>query len=90
MVWLILVFFLACAFIFYSRLRDVRHEQLVLSVGLVIAAIAYIGFALIWGNSLWISVEILGVFFTACSFFSGINSLFIGYRSVGRYILFGI
>lgn len=59
--WLMIGLILAGCFIFYGRSRGERHELWVLSVGLIIAAVIYIGFAFFWGSAIWIIVEILGV-----------------------------
>lgn len=38
-----------------------RREQETISVGLIVAAIIYVGFAVVWGNRTWIGVEVIGV-----------------------------
>ncbi|MEN1728579.1 MAG: DUF6010 family protein, partial [Pseudomonadota bacterium] len=41
--------------------RSKRNSQLILAQALVIAALIYLAFALIWANPLWIGIELLGV-----------------------------
>ena len=43
-----------------NRLK--RHSMIhLLGISLIIAAIIYIGFAVVWGSTVWVAVEALGV-----------------------------
>ncbi len=51
-----------------KRLKTVRR---LLGQGLVVAALIYIGFAIIWGDLTWIGIETLGVLiYSACYWLS--------------------
>lgn len=60
-VWFALGLFLAVIFVLYARRNDSRHEQTILGLGLIGAALIYVGFAALWGDSRWIAIEIVGV-----------------------------
>lgn len=59
--WLILGLGLGGALLLYARTRGIRGEKRILSIGLLIAAIIYVGFAFIWGNATWVAIEIAGI-----------------------------
>ena len=71
--WLVIGSILAGCFIFYGRSRGERHELRVLSVGLIIAAFFYVGFAFYWGSAIWIIVEMLGVLLYSIFVFLGLK-----------------
>ncbi len=50
-------------FIWYARSQGDVNERLLLASGLVIAAVIYIGFGLVWGNVYWVGIESGGVVF---------------------------
>ena len=60
-IWLIIGLVLGTALLLYARARGRNRQKRILSIGLVVAAIIYVGFALLWGNPMWIAVEVAGV-----------------------------
>lgn len=60
-VWIILGIGLALLFIAYARRQKLMSERRAYAVGLVVAAVIYVGFGLVWGNLSWISIEMGGV-----------------------------
>ena len=50
-------------FLWYARSKGATNERLLLASGLVIAAVIYIGFGLVWGNVYWVGIESAGVVF---------------------------
>ncbi|MEN8133505.1 MAG: DUF6010 family protein [Pseudomonadota bacterium] len=60
-VWLIAGVLLGGVLLLYARAHGIKGEKRILSVALVIAAVIYIGFAFVWGNTAWIAIEIAGV-----------------------------
>ena len=61
LVWLLLGLVLGAAYIYWTRSLGAVLELRALTAGLVIAALIYVGFAVIWGNGNWILVELAGV-----------------------------
>ncbi len=61
--WFILGLLSSGVLIFYARSYAPKSEGYTLSIGLFIVAIVYIGFALVWGSTNWVGIEILGVLF---------------------------
>lgn len=59
--WLLLGFVLATPLLIYARSRGGKAELNILGIALVIAAIIYPGFAVVWGDSEWIIIELIGV-----------------------------
>lgn len=59
--WLIVGVFLGGGLLLYARAHGIKGEKRILSIALVVAAIIYIGFALVWGDVAWIAIEIAGV-----------------------------
>ena len=51
---------LGCGLIFYVKSFRADAEKRILAAALVIAAVIYIGFALIWGDAKWVFVESAG------------------------------
>jgi len=58
--WLLLGLFLGVAFLAFARTRG-GAERRVLALGLLVAAVIYVGFALIGAGPAWLLVEMLGV-----------------------------
>ncbi|MEW8030043.1 MAG: DUF6010 family protein [Candidatus Thiodiazotropha sp.] len=58
--WLVLGLALGIALILYARNRG-RSEKTILAIGLIVAALIYVGFALIWGDATWFFIELAGV-----------------------------
>jgi len=59
--WLLLGLVLGGILLIYARSYSRRGEVQVLANTLVIAAIIYVGFAIIWGNVIWFSIELAGL-----------------------------
>lgn len=59
-VWLLLGALVGAAFLAFARSRR-GAEMMVLSLGLLVAALIYLGFALSEGEPVWLLVEALGV-----------------------------
>lgn len=59
--WLLLGLAAAILFIRFARERGEDQEQKVLATGLLVAALIYVGFAILWGNWRWITLEVGGV-----------------------------
>ena len=64
-IWLILGLILGAIFLLYARRYANREEKFIITSGLVLAAIIYVGFALVWGNTTWLGIEIVGILFYA-------------------------
>ncbi len=47
----------------YARTRKPAEERLLLAAWLVVAAVVYIGFGLVWGDVYWVGIEAAGVVF---------------------------
>lgn len=60
-IWLLIGILLALLFLLLARSRGTKSEPTVLAIGLLVAAIIYIGFALRWGNTQWIAIEVGGL-----------------------------
>ena len=60
-IWLILGIVLGVVFLLYARSGSKHREIQVLSAGLVVATVIYVGFAIIWGGYKWILIELAGV-----------------------------
>ncbi len=59
--WLVFGVFLGSLLLFLSRSFQAKVEIRILSISLVVAAIVYIVFALVWGNSNWFFIELIGL-----------------------------
>lgn len=59
--WLILGLVFSAALLMYARSYRARGEKKVLAIALVIAAIIYVVFAFIWGNTTWVLIEVIGI-----------------------------
>jgi len=59
--WLFIGFVLAGLLILMARKHSSKGEKNFLAQGLLIAALIYIGFAMIWGDLYWLGIEGLGV-----------------------------
>ncbi|MEZ4619105.1 MAG: hypothetical protein R2867_26825 [Caldilineaceae bacterium] len=64
--WLLVGFVLGGLFVVAARRHDVQKERVILAVGLLVAALIYVGFALLWGNLQWIAIEVGGLLLYAC------------------------
>ena len=60
-IWLLLGLVLGSILLIYARSYSQRGEIQVLTIALVIAAIIYVGFAIIWGNLIWVAIELAGL-----------------------------
>lgn len=60
-IWLLIGILLAGLFLWGARSRGPQREPTILAFGLIVAAIIYIGFALVWGNPQWVAIEIAGL-----------------------------
>lgn len=45
----------------FILIAGITSERIVLSVGLPVATIIYVGFAAMWANGPWLAIELLGV-----------------------------
>ena len=59
--WLVLGLFFGAALIMYARKYRAKGEKIILAKALIVAAIIYVLFAIIWGNTTWMVIEIIGV-----------------------------
>ena len=59
--WLFLGLAGGSALIFYTNSRHHEKQTQVLSVGLLIVALIYVGFAFLWGDLQWVLIESVGV-----------------------------
>ena len=59
--WLLLGAIGGSVFVRYAHSRGRENEMRILSMGLLIAAAIYIGFALLWGTFMWVSIETAGM-----------------------------
>lgn len=59
--WLLIGILLAIPFLLVARRRGIQGELTLLALGLIGAAIIYIGFAAAWGDALWLATEIGGL-----------------------------
>ena len=60
-VWLMIGLVAAALFLFYARRRGTRREPVILALGLLIAALIYVGFAIVWGDARWLAIEVGGL-----------------------------
>lgn len=61
LLWLLLGIVAAIFFVLLARRRGPRREPAFLALGLLVAAIIYIGFALVGGDVAWIAIEVGGL-----------------------------
>ncbi|MFB3132329.1 MAG: DUF6010 family protein [Rhodothermales bacterium] len=59
--WLVLGFVLGAAFLVFARRRGAQRKRRLLAVGLVVAALIYVGFAVAWADAAWMMIELGGV-----------------------------
>ena len=59
--WLILGLIAVFPLLWVVNKLDFNAMQKVLGLSLVVAAVLYIAFAIIWGSSTWLVIEIMGV-----------------------------
>lgn len=59
--YLFIGFFLAAIFLSFVNRYDAETQRVVLAKALVVAAIIYIIFALVWGDTRWLLIESIGV-----------------------------
>lgn len=59
--WLLIGAILTVPFLWYVNNLQVRRAQLALGNGLVVAAFIYVLFALVWGESQWVFIELAGI-----------------------------
>ena len=52
--WLVLGLFFGAVLIMYARKYRAKGEKIILAKALIVAAIIYVLFAIIWGNTTWI------------------------------------
>ena len=81
--WLLVGFVAVTPLLLFAQKLPPRAMHKLLGRSLVIAAIIYIGFAVIWGNISWVGIESAGVvlysFFYWLSLRWGINWLAVGW-----------
>ena len=53
--------FFGSVLLVYARSYRAKGEKIILAKALVVAAIIYVLFAIIWGNTTWLIIEIIGV-----------------------------
>lgn len=58
---LILGVVLAFLFVAFARTRGPRREPFIYSVGLIVAALLYVGFSLAGASSQWFMIELIGL-----------------------------
>ena len=63
LLWLLLGLLGGTAILAYSSTQTPEAEKRFLALGLVVAAVIYVGFSLLWGDSSWLGIELAGVFF---------------------------
>ena len=59
--WFVLGLVLGGIFIVVARRLGVPGERRLLAVGLVVAALIYVGFAVAWADAVWMMIELGGV-----------------------------
>lgn len=59
--WLLLGPILAAILLLYARSRGRNVERNILGIALIVAAVIYEGFALVWGNPEWMLIELAGI-----------------------------
>lgn len=60
-IWLAIGLILGLGLLVFARRREHADEHRLLGAALVIAAVIYVPFALLWGNLYWIFIELAGV-----------------------------
>lgn len=60
-VWLLLGAILATAYIYVMGKIKQPDFNTSMAIGLIVAALIYVGFAFVWGNVQWIMIEAVGV-----------------------------
>lgn len=60
LLWLALGLAGGWAYLFYATHGSVRRERRVYAVGLIVAAALYVVFAFVWGDLMWVAVEMAG------------------------------
>ena len=58
---LVLGFVLGAGFLVFARRMGAQGERRLLAVGLVVAALIYVGFAVAWADAMWMMIELGGV-----------------------------
>lgn len=77
-IWILIGIFLASGLIIFARRSgDYRREKQVYAVGLIVAALIYVGFGLFSGSLGWIALELIGV--AVFSFFALLSIRFSGW-----------
>lgn len=61
MIWLIIGLVLAAIFLVSARRLGAVQEMRVIGFALIIAALIYVGFSLVWGDTIWLYIELGGV-----------------------------
>jgi len=61
LLWLALGLAGGWAYLLYATYGSVRRERQVYAVGLVVAAAIYVVFAFVWGDLMWVAVEMAGI-----------------------------
>lgn len=59
--WLLLGAILAAVYILIGNKIKVPDFKTNMAIGLFVAALIYVGFALAWGNAQWVAIEALGL-----------------------------
>ena len=59
--WFVLGLVLGAVFIVFARRFGMPGERRLLAVGLIVAALIYVGFAVAWAGGAWIAAELGGV-----------------------------
>ena len=59
--WLVLGVVLGSVLIYFARSLGAQREKRILANALIIAAVIYVGFALVWGDFAWFLIELAGV-----------------------------
>ena len=59
--WLALGFLLGAGYLALVRRYEPQTERQLIALGLVVAALIYVTFAIAWGDDVWLLAEILGV-----------------------------
>ncbi len=59
--WFVLGLVLAALFVVGARRLGIPGERRLLALGLVVAALVYVGFAVVWSGGAWIAAELGGV-----------------------------
>ena len=82
-IWILLGLGSGGVLLVYARSKGRQSEKRILAIALVIVAAVYVGFALVWGNTRWILIEIAGVpvfsIFAGLALRHSVNWLTIGW-----------